>query len=1001
MSPSTDDVRRVEFTITVGNAALATTLYTAPLEHTKPDGQRNPRPILLLRTPYRAHHHEHEAHGWVRRGLNVAVQDVRGRGASTGEFEPYQHEQEDGAATFDHLLTLPDCDGRIIAYGGSYAAHCALALSHVRPVAGIMALVPCWDSTSATTENGGVTPLLSPAWWWWNNVPGRGTGPRGIEPRQFAQDMGEELLQWRAPAPWPQPTNSAHAWSLPARASEIPLLVVSGVDDGFAAEAQHTFLRWPGPAQCYIGQWDHSLRRRSGAKATDPGAIVSAWCAEVLRGAVPSRALYYEVNAEKQNDATIASSELIPNENQPVLEKTQGTWVRMEEHAHGSHQQVAQRIVRAHAHGTASWTSDSQQPFPSWLCPVEKVSGRGAGNTDAVFSRPDQSVLVVDVRGPLTVAGTLRVHLWGDVEEQSQSLSAGDSHGDTFAHLLIRTGRDTRWAATAGVRRVSGEMTIVFPVLSVHIGAADELLIQFTSHDFPVHEVSPGQKCWVNRVVLDIPVLEEPELEATTPDPRSLLVDPICGIIRELHPMPLHSDIPKEFHCVVSEVSDPRQFSTWLADKIAGASGFSDPRELYDPAIGEAVERYCGNNIPSTLRRASIRELRESGINAISPAEFPGLPPERRKPHGPFDSEDPDMPILWAQGRGAYGRPILVPGSRVYLNWNQGSRRSEPRTHHIAYAGIAAGPTLRFAELSGFTECVERDATTAWWSLGLKATPLNPASVPGLKAVMEPTPFHIHLLLLPSPLGIPVVSALVWHPELRIPGAGFSCHGDPIRAVWKALSEAFQVWTGVLGVKEPDGGGYKAIRQGVVSPRAYFPFRADGRYLDDAGENFVNVRDLACQAQLWLDERLHPYLERFRPDSELVDISTVPAVNAEDVWDRYRDDPANRVAVVDVTTADIALSGLRVVRVCTPRLLPNFPPAFPTTETPRWAEYLDYVNGQRDTCFENETSGKGSAENDALSTSVQVPHAAEHHVPGHHAFRVGLHELVLVPMPHM
>lgn len=104
MSLTTDDVRRVDFTITVGGAALATTLYTAPSKHTEPDEQRKPRPILLLRTPYGAQHHEREAHGWVRRGVNVAVQDVRGRGASTGEFEPYQHEQEDGAATFDYLL---------------------------------------------------------------------------------------------------------------------------------------------------------------------------------------------------------------------------------------------------------------------------------------------------------------------------------------------------------------------------------------------------------------------------------------------------------------------------------------------------------------------------------------------------------------------------------------------------------------------------------------------------------------------------------------------------------------------------------------------------------------------------------------------------------------------------------------------------------------------------------------------------------------------------------
>lgn len=421
--------------------------------------------------------------------------------------------------------------------------------------------------------------------------------------------------------------------------------------------------------------------------------------------------------------------------------------------------------------------------------------------------------------------------------------------------------------------------------------------------------------------------------------PRDLLVDPLCGIVRRLTPMPLHEDVPPQFHCLVAEVSDPRQFSTWLADKIAGASGFGDREALVDPAVGEACERYCGNNIPTWLYRAAPNELREQGIGFLDPREFPGLPRERQRPHGLYDAEDPETPILWAQGTGAHGEQLLVPGSRVYLNWNQGSRRSEPRTHHIAYAGIAAGPTRRFAELSGFSECVERDVTTAWWALELEATPIDPASVPGLSAVMDPTPFELSLLLLPSPEGIPVVAALVWHPELHIPGAGFSCHGDPSRAVWKALSEAFQVWTGVRGVRDPDGGGYRAVREGILSSRAYFPYRADGRYLDEAGSEFRNVRDLACQAQLWLDRRLHPYLERFRPDTPAMSVDDIPNVDLEVTWDRYRDDPANRVAVVDVTTTDVALAGISVVRVCAPRMLPNFPPAFPTTVSPRWAEH--------------------------------------------------------------
>jgi len=50
------------------------------------------------------------------------VQDCRGRGGSTGTFEPFVYEADDAVATFDWVCAQPWRDGRIATFGRSYAA---------------------------------------------------------------------------------------------------------------------------------------------------------------------------------------------------------------------------------------------------------------------------------------------------------------------------------------------------------------------------------------------------------------------------------------------------------------------------------------------------------------------------------------------------------------------------------------------------------------------------------------------------------------------------------------------------------------------------------------------------------------------------------------------------------------------------------------------------------------------------------------------------------------
>jgi putative CocE/NonD family hydrolase len=85
-----------------------------------------PFPVLLQRTPYNKEFLPIVAMTLdpvraAAAGYAVVIQDVRGRWASAGEvFDPYAHEEADGADTLDWIAAQPFCDGNIGAYGLSY-----------------------------------------------------------------------------------------------------------------------------------------------------------------------------------------------------------------------------------------------------------------------------------------------------------------------------------------------------------------------------------------------------------------------------------------------------------------------------------------------------------------------------------------------------------------------------------------------------------------------------------------------------------------------------------------------------------------------------------------------------------------------------------------------------------------------------------------------------------------------------------------------------------------
>jgi hypothetical protein len=110
-------------TVSVGVAAgidLATDIYRP---------EKEPAPVILIRTPYGRKGYDFLGEAFSGRGFVVMVQDVRGKYDSTGEYEPFIHEREDGLSTLRWIERQPWCNGRIGIWGQSYSGFAGLVVA--------------------------------------------------------------------------------------------------------------------------------------------------------------------------------------------------------------------------------------------------------------------------------------------------------------------------------------------------------------------------------------------------------------------------------------------------------------------------------------------------------------------------------------------------------------------------------------------------------------------------------------------------------------------------------------------------------------------------------------------------------------------------------------------------------------------------------------------------------------------------------------------------------
>ena len=254
----------------------------------------DPKPLLLQRTPYDKKRRGivESAEYFARNGYVVALQDLRGRFQSEGEFTKYIGEGEDGYDSIEALAKLPYVSGEVGMWGTSYAAHTQANAAKLNPENLTTILVNMggmengWDHK---VRNNGAFEL-SQITWAFRNLESETKDPvikamlgqesvsdwiqalpfrKGLNPLSAAPNFEDYVLEMMTHSDYDDywkhlDLNWAEYYD---KTADIPMMLVSGWYDSYSGGTVANYVglsrHLSSPVYLLMGPWTHGGNARS------------------------------------------------------------------------------------------------------------------------------------------------------------------------------------------------------------------------------------------------------------------------------------------------------------------------------------------------------------------------------------------------------------------------------------------------------------------------------------------------------------------------------------------------------------------------------------------------------------------------------------------------------------------------------------------------------------------------------------------------------------------
>jgi ribosomal protein S12 methylthiotransferase accessory factor len=433
-----------------------------------------------------------------------------------------------------------------------------------------------------------------------------------------------------------------------------------------------------------------------------------------------------------------------------------------------------------------------------------------------------------------------------------------------------------------------------------HLTAYGCVLVENGEAPSALHSIVPMPSCEVcgGAATIEASLSTVLARSPVIPDELRVLADPRGGVLRQVVIFDAEAcaaDAPVLPVCSSASIAPIHNQRRSLPASRGEGKAASQQGAVWS-AIGEGIERYSASWWrPSTLTRAPFNAVKDQAFDPHRLVLYDD--DQYAHPDFPFAPFDPDQPMDWTLGRWLdTGERVLLPALATYMHFPV---RAPEQFGQITSNGLAVGTTFEDAALRAVYELIERDAFMLAWLARRPAVRIaedgcHPVTRQALHEVRR-LGARTELYLLDAGTHVPTVVCFGFGDGDSWPGVtvGLGTHASIDVAVQRAVLEHGHCGTYIRRLMR------------------------EGRHLDVLCETDV-VQGLD-HALYYIRPERRDALEAFRGTTD------APAL-LSDLRSLYRQDATLaacaaqlrdagiRAAAVDVTSPDVALAPLRVVR---------------------------------------------------------------------------------------